>query len=77
MNTHINETVHVVQVSVFPAAVMEAIFGHSDFWTVEYRGFVHIVPYHYVVVHVIVFQLGIKTFVIVENGGIEKVRIAA
>src|SRR5271155_769990 len=37
-------SVDVVNVSMFPPFRVDIIFWHCDFWTIEYRRFIHIVP---------------------------------
>ena len=37
-------TVDVMHVAVFPVAVVNVVFWHSGFWSVEDGGFIHVIP---------------------------------
>lgn len=39
-----SHAVEVMNVAVFPVAIMKVVFGHGGLWTVEDGGFVHIIP---------------------------------
>jgi hypothetical protein len=66
-----------VNVSVFPSAVVETVFGHRDLGTVEHRGFVHVVPN--VNVRSGTFELvqAVEGLVVVLHFRVEQVGVAA
>jgi len=44
MSTYDIHAVDVVYVSMFPATMMDAVFVHRDFRSVEHRRFIHVIP---------------------------------
>ena len=43
-----NQAIDVVNVAIFPARVMQHVFGRRHFWTREDSRLAHVVPYKYI-----------------------------
>lgn len=67
------ESISVMHVSVLPAAVMYAVLGHGNFRSIEYGGFVHVIPKVNVVSSSGEFVNGIKTSIVLSDCWIEEV----
>lgn len=67
------KTVDVMNVSVLPSAVVNAVFWHGNFRAVEYGGFVHVVPDVDVVGCSGEFVQGVKAGIVLADRRVKKV----
>lgn len=70
-----DKRVLVMDISVFPAAIVHDILGHSNFRPVENRRFVHIVPQPDIVGGALEVLQAVKLLVVVSSCWVVEVEV--
>jgi hypothetical protein len=39
------QTVNIVNITMFPASIVQTVFMHCDLWSIKNWWFVHVIPY--------------------------------